>query len=159
MDDELRDKARPATRLELVLSIVAFGYLATCLGLLWLALKAAPAIWLLAPLLAHATAAGVRADKARQQLGAISLWCAFALATIVAVYGIAIGLFSPAERSDGHPGMPLGQMFMALVGGPPVGCLIAWRFGRRVPSRSIARDRLLFAVLGVLAVLAVYRNL
>ena len=149
MDADLRPGPRPATRRELTLAALAFVFLAACLTPLWLAFKPAPALWLLAPLFVHALAAALHADGARRTLGAVSLWAAMMLAATVAIYALAVAL-SPSHRIDGHPTMPLGQLVIATVAGPAVGCAAAWLFGRKVPAVSFARDLLLFGLLAVL---------
>jgi hypothetical protein len=144
------------SRTSATLSAVAFLYLASLLGVLWLAMKPVPAVVLLAPLAAHAIAAAARADRARRALGAFSFWAGMALASTIGGYAAAVTI-APPITDDGHPVMPIGQAFVAAVLGPIAGFALAYLFAKKVDDAPRARDLVLHGTLAVLVPVAIWR--
>lgn len=153
---EPRDRERASDGGSVVWHAVAFVYLAGLLGVLWSAMKAAPAVLLLAPLAGHAVAAAVGAERARRVLGGVSFWCAIALASTVGLYALAEAV-APPVTSDGHPVMPIGQAFAAGVLGPIVGVAFGVLYARRAGGATRRRAVVLHALFAVLAAIAAWR--
>jgi len=46
------------------------------------------------------------------------------------LYALACAV-SPPRTPDGHPVMPIGQVFLATAASPVLGAILAWWLGRR----------------------------
>ncbi len=61
----------------------------------------------------------------------------------------------PAVTSDGHPVMPIGQLFIGIVAGGIAGMVVATRGSLRQGQRDRGRERLLLHAVGALLIIAV----
>jgi hypothetical protein len=60
----------------------------------------------------------------------LAIYAACTIAFVPIVYGMLIVIF-PSHRIEGHPTMPLGQLFIAVCGGPILALLPAFFLGRQ----------------------------
>jgi len=121
------------------------------------ALKAGPGAFVAGLFVAHALlSVGTRRSERCWPRDALTtlLWLGWFVASgIYLCTWLALRAWPPVT-SDGHPVMPLGQLFIGLVAGGIAGIAVATRGSLRHDHRDRRRERLVLHAVGALLIVA-----